>query len=162
MQEQKITSLQFPENLENWFSEFIGQVVHMIKTDQIQLETKTASDQTKEMYSGFIQNDPTPMFKIARGESSKFFISNLVKEFLFELKKDQTKLLKLALSYTNSHVLVWAEIDDNDEVTEDKILICEAKINARYHQYGYSLNTTIIEKSDKIPLPRHYQNLELS
>ena len=162
MQEQKTNPSQPSENLDNWFAEFIAEIVHSIKSDKLMLETNTAPEQTKKVYDGLRNNDPLPIIHMARRESSKFFIGNLVTDFIRELNSNEVSPVNIALSYSNSHVLVWIEINDDDDVMEDKILISEAKINALYHKYGYNLNATIIERSDKIPVPPHFKKLELN
>lgn len=55
---------------------------------------------------------------------------------------------------------MWAEIADNDEQMEKILLIAEAKINANYHQFGFAMETTIVEKSDNFIIPNHYQTLK--
>ena len=57
-------------------------------------------------------------------------------------------------------VLVWAEINDDDEQMEDKLILSEAKINAKYHLYGFDMESTIVETSDKLPVPNHYRSLK--
>ena len=34
--------------------------------------------------------------------------------------------------------------------------MAEAKINVKYHDYGYTVNTTIVEESDRYCAPNHY------
>lgn len=67
--------------------------------------------------------------------------------------------LKLALGLSESKILVWSEIKDDDEETEDALLLIEAKINGKYRPFGFYVNSTIIEESDRISIPPHYQTI---
>jgi hypothetical protein len=76
------------------------------------------------------------------------------------VKTLKPKLAKLGLSYADSKIFVWAETkEDDDEETEDILLRIEAKITFKYFPKGFNLISTIVEKSDKLSLPNHYQNL---
>lgn len=94
-----------------------------------------------------------------RESSSKFFIQSILKDYLQELKAHRRKPLKLAMALSDSKILVWAVINDNDEQTEDALLISEAKVNGKYYERGFYLNSTIVEKSDCLKTPPHYQTI---
>ena len=64
------------------------------------------------------------------------------------------------MGLSNSKLLVWSEIEDNDEDMEDALLIAEAKVNGKYQKDGFYINSTIVEKSDNLSIPNHYQILE--
>lgn len=40
------------------------------------------------------------------------------------------------------------------------LLITEAKINAKYHPFGFAMETKIVEESDNFNIPNHYQTLK--
>ena len=63
------------------------------------------------------------------------------------------------MDLSDASVLVWAEIADDDELMEDQLRLAQAKINAQYSQYGFYLSSTIVEESDCMPIPSHYQPL---
>ena len=63
------------------------------------------------------------------------------------------------MALSDSKILVWAVVDDNDEKTEDALIIAEAKVNGKYYEKGFYLNSTIIEKSDNLSVPPHYQKI---
>lgn len=145
------------ENISPWFDELISKVVGTLRTDEITLSTNTASDQKKELYKGLMHGDFSSMFQQNREGSTRFFITNLVLDFMAYLKESEKRPLKLALDFTDAKVLVWAEIQDNDELTEDELLIIEAKVNAKYSKHGFHVSSTIVESSDKIEVPSHYR-----
>ena len=145
----------FPEEIENWFGEFIG----IIKADQFMLETGCAPQEKEDFYTDLITNNTDKIFSKLRQDSSQFYIQKIVFDYLSELNTKDKKPLKLAFGISDSKILVWSEIEDNDESMEDILLICEAKVNGKYHQHGFYLNSTIIERSDKMPIPPHYKTI---
>ena len=50
------------------------------------------------------------------------------------------------------------KIDNDDDELEKQLILVEAKVNAKYHSFGYDLTSMIVEKSDDLPLPSHYVN----
>ena len=63
----------------------------------------------------------------------------------------------MAFDYNDSEVLVWAQVNENDEQLEKQLYLAEAKINAKYHQYGFDMTSMIIESCDNVPIPNHYK-----
>jgi hypothetical protein len=141
--------------LDQWFSNMIDH----LRFDHFMLQTDSATKEKKEFYSAFLLNDTNKIFSSMRSNSSQFFISSLVVDYLNELKAAGKNPLKLALGISDSKILVWSEIEDNDEEMEDLLLITEAKVNGKYHQKGFYINSTIIEKSDNLHIPPHYQTI---
>jgi hypothetical protein len=83
----------------------------------------------------------------------------IVFDYWAELREKKDRFLKLGLAHADSKIFVWAEIEDDDESSEDLLLISEAKVNAKYFSKGFNIISTIVEKSDNIPLPKQYLNL---
>jgi hypothetical protein len=140
---------------DRWFSDFISH----LNADHFMLATDTASEDTKKFYDAFINEDEVAMSKLVRQQTSMSFIKRLIYDYLKELKQRKTPL-RLALSLSDSKILVWAEIENDDEVAEDALLLAEAKINAAYSQYGFYVDSTILEKRDNISTPPpHFQTI---
>lgn len=95
----------------------------------------------------------------SRIQSSLHFLGQLIIDYVNELKERQVEPRQLAMDMSDASVLVWAEINDDDEPTEDQLRLAQAKINARYNQYGFYLTSTIVEQSDCLPIPSHYQSI---
>jgi len=142
------------EGLESWFDDLISQ----LRSHQIQLETGTASKEVEFLYEKLMTGSMEEVFHQQRKTAQQFFVRRIIVEFLQAL--DDLKPRKLAFDYNNSEVLVWVEIDTGDEETERKILSIEGKLNARYHSYGFDINSTIVEHSDHLPIPEHYKTLK--
>lgn len=139
--------------------EWFDGIVSSLRSDQLQLQADIADSKKKQQYEVLIEGNPLKTLAMGRELTSKYFIGNIIKDFFALIPKENKLADRLALSYSNSKVLVWAVINDDDEKTEDDLLISEAKINAKYHEYGFNISVTIIEKSDNIPIPKHYQTI---
>jgi hypothetical protein len=138
-----------------WFE---GLIDH-IRTDHFMYTTGAVTAEKKKFYDDVILGDGKNMFSEIRETSSKYFISSILNDYLKELESFGIRPLKLSMALSDSKILVWAEINDNDEATEDALLISEAKVNGKYYEKGFYLNSTIIEKSDNLSTPPHYQKI---
>jgi hypothetical protein len=138
---------------EKWFDEFIGQ----LRADQIQLDSGIASTDKQSFYNVMMSDNQDDISMIGRQLSSVYFIKRIVVDYLNELNSAACKPEKLALNYSNSKVQVWAEIKDDDEETENRLLMIEAIINAKYHQFGFNISSTILEERDQFRVPSQYQ-----
>ncbi|MEO7046838.1 MAG: hypothetical protein ABI091_16165, partial [Ferruginibacter sp.] len=143
------------DELDNWFESFIDD----IKTDHLLLSTGIANEDKRNLYKAIINNDGLGLAKRARDVSTMVFIKALVQEYLKELVHQKNMPLKLALGLSDSKILVWSEIEDNNEEMEEALLIAEAKVNGKYYNHGFYINSTIIESCDNISIPPHYQKI---
>lgn len=150
------SQLQRKDEIDNWFSQFIDH----LKADHFLLSEGVANRQTSNFYNDLIFGDKTAVVANLRKSSTLYFIENIIKDYLKELNLFTQKPRKLALALSDSKILVWAEIEDEDEQTEDALLIAEAKVNGLYYQHGFYLSSTIIEKSDNLQIPQHYQKIK--
>ena len=89
----------------------------------------------------------------------KYILKNMLVDYFAEITKRKINTISIAFNYTNSGLLVWAVINDDDEKSEDNLLLSAAKINAKYNKYGFSVSSTILEKSDNYPIPEHYKTI---
>jgi len=136
---------------DQWFDDLIAK----LRTDQLQLETNTASNDKVVMYESLMNgNQVESMFKV-KLESDKFFVRSMVVDFVKQLNFDLID--KLAFSFEFPEVLAWIQIKDSN--SEKAIIMSEAKTNAKYHSKGYDINSIIISPEDKLPVPNHYFQL---
>lgn len=110
-------------------------------------------------HNDMIYGETASLFQKTRDNSTQYFITSILNDFISELKETNRLPVKLAMGFSDSKLLVWSEIEDNDEETENAILIAEAKVNSKYIKNGFFINSTIIEKSDNLPIPPHYQTI---
>lgn len=145
------------ELMQKWFDDLVSS----IRVDQLQLETNTASAEKETFYNNFISGNHIENMAEMRSITSKTFIEELVFFYLKELKLRAVHLEKLAFVLSDAKVLVWAEINDNDDSNEDNLLLSEAKTNAHFSKYGFHVSSTIVEESDSLEVPPHYQKVTL-
>lgn len=143
------------DNVDQWFTQFIDH----LKVDHLMLQTNSAPFDKREFYNAVMSGDEISLASQVRNSSSKIYVKKIIFDYLEELGKLNRKPIKLAFGISDSKILVWSEIEDDDEYVEDALLITEAKINGKYHSHGFYLNSTIIEKSDNVAIPNHYQTI---
>lgn len=141
---------------DQWFETMINS----IKVDQLQIQTNTASEEKTRIYTNFIEGKHSEMFSDMRNISSQFFIEELVKEYISELTRRNVSTTQLAFELSDAKVLVWVEINDFDEDSEDGLILSEAKTNARFSSFGFHISSTIIEKGDNLLIPPHYSSIK--
>ena len=95
------------------------------------------------------------MAKHSKEAAQKHFVGKIIFEYIQLLGKQQPR--KLAFDFNDSEVLVWAEINDDDDAMERFLILTEAKINAKYHDFGFDMTTMLVEACDQSPVPNHYQ-----
>ena len=146
-----------PINVEQWFDEMVAN----LRYDQVLLENEIIGENKKKIYDTLISGNQDGIHHLARQASSAFFISNIVANYFKELVKTESKPKKLALELSDSKILVWAEVIEDDEVMENGLILTEAKINAEFSQYGFHISSTIVEDSDGLEVPSHYKNVSI-
>lgn len=144
-------------NVKKWFDDTIAN----LRYDQTLLENDIIEKDKKKFYELLMSNNQEVMNSLARQSSSVFFISGLLDFYLKELLKAQSKPKKLAFELSDSKILVWAEIFQNDEVMENSLILSEAKTNAHFSQFGFHISSTIVEDSDCLPIPLHYKDVPI-
>lgn len=149
-------AIQQSSKQDQWFETMINS----IKVDHLQMQTNTASEEKTRIYNNLVEGKHSEMFSDMRNISSQFFIEELVKEYISELNTRNVSTNQLAFELSDAKVLVWAEINDFDEDSEDGLILAEAMTNARFSNFGFHISSTIIEKGDNLPIPPHYSSVK--
>ncbi|MBI1782286.1 MAG: hypothetical protein HYR66_13125 [Sphingobacteriales bacterium] len=139
-------------------AEWFDNLIATLKTHELQLETNTASEEMRQVYDIFMGDDLDAMFKMNKDTTQKYFVRKIIVEYLKSLDKNLPQ--KLAFDFNDSEVLVWAEINDNDEVQEKILARAESRINSIFHPYGFDMESMIVEKGDNLPIPNHYKTFK--
>jgi hypothetical protein len=148
---------------EVWFTDFIKQITDKIKSDKKSLELGEASPETISLYSNLSSGNPLGFASDARNSVSNAIIQEIIVSYFNLIGEKKIAFTKLALDISTNKVLVWAEIEDNDEKSEMAIIRVESIINSIYSKKtGIDLDSIIVEKSDNLTVPSHYQEIELS
>lgn len=156
LQEKNIHSDNQSET-NKWFDDMVAN----LRIDQLLLQSDVLKKQRKDVYEAMISGNHDFMHDYARKSSSAFFIKNLIDSYFIEIVERQVMPRKLALELSNSKVLVWAEIENDDEKTEDGLILTAAKINNDFSKYGFHVSSTIVEKDDQLEIPKHYKEVSL-
>ena len=136
-------------------TQWFDNVVAGLRTHELQLETNTATDELKNFYNTVMGGNLDDMFRLQKAAAQQYFVPKILVEYLRQL--DNNLPLKLAFDYNDSEVMVWAEIEDNNQQQEKILTHAESKINAVFHPYGFDMETMIVEKSDNLSIPNHYK-----
>jgi hypothetical protein len=142
--------------IRGWFESFIESV----SLDKFMMDNKIASKETDSFYRNIIFNKPEA-HRQARKLSTIYFLENILKDYLNELSNFGRLPKKLALDFSEAKILVWAEILDDDEDTEDSLILSEARANSKYSGDGFYISSTIVEQGDKLPVPPHYKQINV-
>lgn len=138
-------------NEANWFD----NVVATLRVHKMQLDTFTASPEMRKMYDILLSGNTDNMASMSKNNAQRHFVSKMLVDYVGFINKKSA--LKLAFDFNDSNVLVWAEISDDDDVMERSLIMAEAKINAKYHEFGFDMTTTLVETRDHLSIPNHYQ-----
>jgi hypothetical protein len=140
------------EKMDKWFEGMINSIT----VDQLQLQTETANEEKVQMYMNMIEGKHYATFSKTRNISSQFFIEELVKEYLSEINSRKVNTKNLAFELSDAKILVWAEITESDDQSENGLILSEAKTNAKFSKYGFHISSTIVDDCDNVKIPPHY------
>lgn len=121
------------------------------------IELGTIDPEKGKFYDNMFSGNIEQILFDHREKISMALIERMVIEFIKLLLEKKIRPEKLAFELSNYKVLVWSEIDMDDEESERELIIAEAQINAKYSKYGLHISTTIVETQDGLPIPPHYQ-----
>jgi len=88
-------------------------------------------------------------------------MGNLVHSYFLELMERKGVPNRLALDISDSKILVWAEIENDDDSVECALILSAAKANANFSKYGVHISSTIVEKRDNLIIPKQYKEIEI-
>lgn len=149
---EKTFKNMLPAVQEPWFE----NLIFGMKTDEIPFQPMMTDENTRALYQHIIAGDDGTIFKNIRREATQVLVKNIIHKFLHEVIDRNALPDTLAFSLTPTTILVWAEIDDDNEALEDNILMAEAKTNAYARQFNLAIETLVVEKSDLLSIPDHY------
>ena len=142
---------------EQWFDDIVAK----IRADQLAYGAGVISPDEAKMYDNLINGEVKPLIDNALAVAKMYYVKRMLFEYVKVLGGFKS-FNKLAVSFHDSGLLVWAEIPDGREDVEDQLIMAEAEVNSKYHQYGFNINTIYVEESDRLPIPSHYQLLSHS
>ena len=152
------TSSNSNENLRGWFENLIDD----IKVDQLMMETDSAPEHKRKFYTAASTGDDRYLASTTRQASSMFYLRKLIDGYFGELVARKKFPSVLALSLSDSKILVWAQIKNSDYATEKALILSEAKANSEYFDDGFYITSTIVEEEDMLPVPTGYVAVQLN
>ena len=145
------------ETMSKWFDDFISH----ISVDKMMMETDTAPSETKQFYIDAIMEDYHSISKSVRDQSTKYFIIKLVEYYFEQLKSFEIFPQKLAFDFSDAKILVWAQIENENDKSENALILSEARANRNYSETGFYISSTIVEECDNLEIPSHYNELKI-
>jgi hypothetical protein len=141
-----------PAAQEPWFENMISGM----DISQLRFQPVIEDENTKALYNHIVAGDDGTIFQNIRRDATQVLIKNVVLKFLHELTDRNALPDTLAFSLASTTILVWAEIEDDNETHEDRILHAEANTNAYARHFDLHIETLVVEKSDLLRVPDHY------
>lgn len=158
---EKLESTTEVNKHNEWFSLFINQINEGIMKDKEALEKGDASKETIAFYQSLIKRDSKALI-MARDSITDSLISDIVISYIHKIKERNIRPLKLAFDLSINKIMVWAEINADDEKTEMDLIRVESIINGEFFANSkIYLDSTIVENSDELPIPLHYKRVSL-
>ncbi|MCD6556207.1 MAG: hypothetical protein DRI94_00540 [Bacteroidetes bacterium] len=140
-----------------WFEDLIAT----IHSHKLIYDTEGFGDKNfNKYYDTMIKGGGNDLLILSQDTVKSVIIKKMIVEYIKELNDKQIKYKKLAIDYNNSGLLTWFVIEDNDFDTEAKIYLTSAKINTNFYELGFSISNSIMEESDNLRIPEHYQILK--
>jgi hypothetical protein len=139
-------------------SQFFDQMIDSFEKEKASYIIGNMSPEKESFWKRFSKGDNFEMATYANLMSSKTILSSLVDEFFHSLESyDLEAPIKLAVHFSNRQMLVWVVLPDDREDMEFKFYGIEADVNRKFRQYGFTVNTTILEESDGAKTPPQYK-----
>lgn len=137
--------------MDKWFEELIGA----FRSLQKKLEVDQSNSPERVLVETLMTGSKNDVAAMSKNVAQTHFVQSIIFDYLQIIKNELPE--KLAFSYNDSEVLVWAELKDDDWEMEKNLILAEAKIKANYAKYGYNMVSTFVESSDNLPIPNHYK-----
>lgn len=100
---------------------------------------------------------------LTKEEEHNLIMKGIVLEYLLQVyvilnESDDSDYEPRDLAYEISfnNISIFAIVSNDDSLEAKVLLDAEARLNAKYYEYGFRIDTTILEESDNIPIPNGY------
>jgi len=139
-------------DITQWFDNLVAS----LRGEQLQLESGIADKEKQAFWKPMMENNSLQIAVTTREMSSRLIIPELIINYLNGLKKRTVDISSLSFQMSDSKILVWAIVNDDDEDSMDQLFLQEAEVNAKFAEYGFHVSTTIMEKSDNCTTPPQF------
>ena len=140
-------------------SQWFDNLVNSIRLEELQLVSGVADKVKQDFWRPLLENNNLDIALRSREMSSRLIVPELISDYLIGLRERNINLISLSLQLSDSKLLVWVVVNDDDEASGDQLFLHEAMINSKYSYYGFHISTTIMEKSDDCSTPSQYHQI---
>lgn len=159
--EKQIAPASSPSSIEQQREQWFGELFHSLKTDKLLLETNTASKSTRDFYDVMMSKNVVASSAMGKEAFNKILTEDALIKYIVHVFKSGHTPQTLAFNISDSSLLVWAVVDDNDFAAERELYLAQAAINNEFLKADYRVSTTVVDASDRLKTPEHYQVLPL-
>ncbi len=141
-------------------TEFIDLLIHELNSDKMMLETSTMDEKLSRIYHNLASGNTDDLFKLNMDAAIEKFEKQLLLEYIKGILHSNIKPGSLAFHSSGNTILVWAEVNNEEE--ENELYRLEGKINSKFSDKGIKLDTTVVEINDGLPIPTHYRQIRFT
>jgi len=146
------------DNANNFFDEMVSK----LRYDEQLFINDIMPEKERTFYSKVMSGDIENITLQMRETTSQYFIANLLGTYLQDLLSSKKYPKKIAFELSDSNILVWAEIYNEDDTMENALILSQAKANAHFSKFGFHISTTIVDECDGLPVPSHYKTIPVT
>lgn len=148
-------SSELSQKQEDWFDGIIGTLM----AHRLSLQQGVARSEVQETYK-MMWGSKIDFASKVKKDSTEEIVKRVIYEFLSTLFKRDPKIEQVAFDFSHDKILAWFNIKADDFETEDAIILSAAQTNASYYEdTGISIESIIVEDTDGIPVPAHFQSV---
>lgn len=145
------------EHIREFFDDFISK----IERDKQEMLIGTASEEKSKMYDGFIRKDLKTIEEEYIRNIQYKNLQEMLNKYLDKLLSNDKKPEKLAFSFGNNLISVFAVIGDDDTELANHLILSEACVIPEYFSKGYKMTTMIVEKSESYTIPQEFKEFPI-
>ncbi len=143
------------DGVDAWF----GNLIHFLGMKRLQYSTQTLAPEEARSFEAFASGKFTDAWMRETSQAiHRDRVFNMLDRYFSELP-ESLDVSKIAFEWNGRKVMVWVEIQDGQSSLEDEFYAAEARTNAAFEQYGFSVDTFIVEEQDRCEVPPHYSIL---
>lgn len=137
-------------------SKFFNTLRANIDAQERAIITGTASKEEVAFVENSVKGNDDAMMQSIRSALNIRFIEAMMEQYLDYLGNMEKLPLRLAFAFGPTTVLVWAEVEDDDEKMILDLLLAEANLVPKFSQQGAYMKTMAVEKSEERKVPKGY------
>jgi len=137
----------------------IDTIMHHLDLDKTYFKIGIANEDQRKLYESFLPGNELQLLHGMRKQASAHLVFKALQGYFNQLSIRHAKPSDLFIHNNDSRIVIWAIIKDNDEATENALIMAEAHVNTDFSQYGLCLSSIINEESDKIAIAPHFKRV---